>query len=55
MKILGSTKSKITKHENGEHFPGLEIIEVVQFIVILSTMIINKIQESCINLFVINR
>ena len=29
MKILGSTKSKITKHENGEHFPGLEIIEVV--------------------------
>ena len=29
MKLLGSTKSKITKDENGENVPHLEIIEVV--------------------------
>ena len=29
MKLLGSTKSKITKNKNGEHFPHLEIAEVV--------------------------
>ena len=29
MKLLGSTKSKITKNENGENFPYLEITEVV--------------------------
>ena len=29
MKILGSTKSKITKDENGENVPRLEITEVV--------------------------
>ena len=28
MKLLGSTKSKITKNENGEKFPRLEITEV---------------------------
>ena len=29
MKILGRTKSKITKNENDENVPYLEIIEVV--------------------------
>ena len=29
MKLLGSTKSKITKDENGENMPYLEITEVV--------------------------
>ena len=29
MKILGSTKSKITENENGENVPRLEITEVV--------------------------
>ena len=29
MKLLGSTKSKITKYENGENEPHLEITEVV--------------------------
>ena len=28
MKLLGSTKSKITKNENGENVPRLEVIEV---------------------------
>ena len=29
MKLLGSTKNKITKDENGENAPHLEITEVV--------------------------
>ena len=29
MKLLGSTKSKITKDEDGENVPYLEITEVV--------------------------
>ena len=29
IKLLGSTKSKITKDENGENFPHLEITEMV--------------------------
>ena len=29
MKLLGSTKNKITKHKNGEYVPHLEITEVV--------------------------
>ena len=29
MKLLGSTKSKITKDENGENVPYLEVTEVV--------------------------
>ena len=46
MKLLGVTKRKITKDGNGENLPYLEINE---FIVILSVIIINKIQESSIN------
>ena len=29
IKLLGSTKSKITKNKNGENVPHLEIIDVV--------------------------
>ena len=29
MKLLGSTKSKITKHEDGDNVPYFEITEVV--------------------------
>ena len=29
MELLGSTKSKITKNENGENLPRLETTEVV--------------------------
>ena len=29
MKLLGSTKSKVTKNENGENVPNLQITEVV--------------------------
>ena len=29
MKLLGSTKSKITKNKNGENFPYLEVVELV--------------------------
>ena len=32
MKILGSTKSKITKDEHGENKPLLEIIDVVSIL-----------------------
>ena len=48
MKLLGSTKNKIIKDENGENMPHLEITEVVKLsIVKLSTMIINMLQDSC--------
>ena len=29
IKLLGSTKNKVTKNENGENVPNLEITEVV--------------------------
>ena len=29
MKLLGSTESKITKNENGENVPHLEIVELL--------------------------
>ena len=29
MKLFGSSKSKITKDENGEDVPNLEVVEVV--------------------------
>ena len=35
MKLLGSTKSKINKDQNGENVPHLEITEVVLIIIIL--------------------
>ena len=52
MKLLGSTKSKITKKENGKNEPYLEITEIV--LIHCNLTVINKIQESCIYLFLIN-
>ena len=45
MKLLGSSKSKITKDENGQDVPNLEVVEVVLVIAILLIMIISKNQE----------
>ena len=50
MKLLGSTKSKITKNENGENVPDLEIAQVV----LVHCNIINKIKQFSIHLFLIN-
>ena len=55
MKLLGSSKSKITKDGNGYSVPPLELTEVMIYLVILSTVVINIIQQSCINLFLINQ
>ena len=55
MKLLGSTENKITKNKNDEKVPHLELQKQYWFILILFVMIINKIQESCIHLFLINR
>ena len=38
MKLLGSTKSRITKDENGENMPHLEIAQVV----LIHCNIVNK-------------
>ena len=55
MKLLGSTKSKITKDKNGKNVPHLEITEVVLiYIGILLITIISKIQEPCIHLLLLN-
>ena len=54
MKLLGNTKSKITKDENGENVHHVESNKVVLCIVILLTTIMSKIQESFIHLFLIN-
>ena len=52
MKLLGSTENEISKNKNGENVPHLEMTEVVLVhCVVLSTMIINKIEELCIHLF----
>ena len=55
MKLLGSTTSTITKDENGENVPNLEITEVVLVHLILLRIIIREIQESSIHLFLLNR
>ena len=52
MKLFGSTKSKITKKENDKNEPYLEITEIV--LIHCNLTVINKIQESCIYLFLIN-
>ena len=61
MKLLRNTKSKITKDENGENVPYLEITEVAITILLMYSsitvvliIVINKIQDSCIHLFQIN-
>ena len=53
MKLLGITKNKITKDQNGENVPHLEITEVV-LVHCNIINIINKIQEYYIPLFQIN-
>ena len=52
MKLLGSTKNKISKDENDENVPHLEITEVVIVHCNMLRTINNKIQEP--NLFLIN-
>ena len=42
MKLLGSTKSRITKDENGENVPNLEITEVI---LIHCNIVINDYQQ----------
>ena len=57
IKLLGSTISKITKDENDENVPHLEITEVVLIhcnIFNNELMIINKTQKSCIHWSPIN-
>ena len=54
MKLLENTKIKITKDENGENVPHLEIAELVLVHCNIVTLIINEIKESCIHLFLIN-
>ena len=54
MKLLENTKIKITKDENGENVPHLEIAELVLVHCNIVTLIINEIQESCIHLLLIN-
>ena len=55
MKLLGCAKSKITKNENGENVPYLEITEVVLIHCNVANNSFNKNQESCLHLFLINR
>ena len=43
MKLLGSTKSKITKDKNAENY---KYLEYYWYIVILLITVINKIEES---------
>ena len=51
MKLLGSTKSKINKDENGENVPYLGITEVV---LIHCNIVNNDYQQDCIDLLLIN-
>ena len=54
MKLLGSAKRKIDEDKNSENLPHLKVTEVLVSIVMLTTMIINRIQESCIHLLEIS-
>ena len=54
MKLLGSTKRKITKNENGENVPNLEITQVALVNCNIVNNDINQIQESSIHLFQIS-
>ena len=46
MKLLGNTKSKITKDENGDYVPHLEILELV---LIDCNIVNNDYQQKSIN------
>ena len=54
MKLLGSTKSKITKNENGENVPHLKIIEVV---LVYRNIVKNNYQQNSrvLNTFIPNK
>ena len=51
IKLLGRTKSKITKYENGENVPCLEITEVV--LIHCSIVNVNNYQQDSIVLYAI--
>ena len=54
-RLVRSTKSKITKDENGENMLHLETaVVVLTHCNVINNIYQNKIQESCINLFLIN-
>ena len=46
MKLLGSTKSNMTKNKNGENVPNSEITQVV---LVHSNIVNNNYQGSCIH------
>ena len=48
MKLLGSTESKITKNNNGENVPHLEITEVV---LVHCNLVNNDYQQNSIMLY----
>ena len=55
MKLIGSTKSKITKDENGENLLHLNVTEVV---LVHCYVVSNDHQQDskcCIHIFLINR
>ena len=54
MKLLGGNKSKVTKDKNNENVPILEITKIALVHSCIVKKIINKTQESCIHLFLIN-
>ena len=55
MKLLGSTKSKITIDENCENVPHLQITEVVLAHCNIVKINYHQIHESYIHLFLISR
>ena len=54
MKLLGSTKSKITENANGKNGPHLKITEVVLIYCNIFNNNCHQGSESCIHLFLIN-
>ena len=55
MKLIVTTKNKITKDESGENVPHLKLLKwYYWYIVILLITIISKMQESCMHLLLIN-
>ena len=55
MKLLGGLENKLNKDKKGEIVWHLEITEVLLFILMLSIIIISKIQGSCTHSFQTNR
>ena len=55
MKLLGRAKNETTKDKNDENVPIQKLLKYYQYIEFLVVAIINKIEESCIHFFPINR